>query len=392
MNDMSDKAAETPSEKISHLHSERTDPAPSDRKAKRLPLFMGLLVAVLAVGCAFYAYETLYASKHVTTDNAYVGADIANITPLVAAPVTEVKVADTEHVRAGDVLVVLDDTDAQLRLAQAEAAYQQALRAVKALNATDQTLRAQIEGRKADQQRAEAQRDMAEANVAKAKIDLERRQALAENGSVSGDELTAVETAFKNARANLGSADAALAGAKAALEAAGGSQRANAAMIEGVSVENNPQVLVARAVRDQAQVNLERTVIRSPIDGVISRRRVQVGERVQPGMRLMVVVPLNEVYVDANYKEVQLANVKPGQSVTLHSDLYGSDVEYTGTVIGFSGGTGAAFSAVPAQNATGNWIKVVQRLPVRIALDPQELAEHPLEVGLSMQADIHVGE
>ena len=138
--------------------------------------------------------------------------------------------------------------------------------------------------------------------------------------------------------ANLGSANAALAGAKAALEAAGGSQRANAAMIEGVSVENNPQVLVARAVRDQAQVNLERTVIHSPIDGVISRRRVQVGERVQPGMRLMVVVPLNEVYVDANYKEVQLANVKPGQSVTLHSDLYGSDVEYTGTVIGFSGG------------------------------------------------------
>ena len=132
--------------------------------------------------------------------------------------------------------------------------------------------------------------------------------------------------------------------------------------------------------------------MRAPVDGVISRRQVQIGQRVQPGMTLMVVVPLQAAYVDANYKEVQLAHVKPGQTVTLVSDLYGSDVPFTGKVVGFSGGTGAAFSVVPAQNATGNWIKVVQRLPVRIALDPAELAAHPLQVGLSMTADIAIAE
>ena len=377
--------------KIEKIYEER-ETEMSEKKSKRWPLFLGLFVAVAAVSGAYYAYDTLYASKHAITDNAYVGADIAGITPLIAAPVKEVRVSDTEHVAKGDILVVLDDTDAQLHLAQAEAGYHQSLRAVKALNATDKTLLAQIEGRKADQKRAEAQYEMAKANFAKAKIDLERRQTLVENGSVSGDELTVAETAFKNAEANLGVAQAALDAASAGLEAAKGQQMANAAMIEGASAENNPQVLVAKAQRDQAQVNLARTIIRAPVDGVVSMRRVQVGERVQPGMHLMVVVPLDEVYVDANFKEVQLDKVKPGQSVTLHSDLYGSDVAFEGTVVGFSGGTGAAFSAVPAQNATGNWIKVVQRLPVRIALDPQQLKDHPLEVGLSMEADIHVAD
>nr|WP_321458628.1 HlyD family efflux transporter periplasmic adaptor subunit [uncultured Cohaesibacter sp.] len=377
--------------KVEKIYSDRETSAP-EKKSKRGPLFFGLFVAVAAVSGAYYAYDTLYASKHAITDNAYVGADIAGITPLIAAPVSEVRVSDTEHVAKGDILVVLDDTDAKLHLAQAEAGYQQALRAVKALNATDKTLLAQIAGRKADQLRVEAQYTMAEANFAKAKIDLERRQTLVENGSVSGDELTMAETAFKNAEANLGAAEAALTAAKAGLEAAQGQQQANAAMIEGASVENNPQVLVAKAQRDQAQVELDRTIIRAPVDGVVSMRRVQVGERVQPGMRLMVIVPLDEVYVDANFKEVQLEKVKAGQPVTLHSDLYGDDVEFHGTVVGFSGGTGAAFSAVPAQNATGNWIKVVQRLPVRVALDPEQLKDHPLEVGLSMEADIRVAE
>ncbi len=391
MNDMSKVSAESKRDSnVEKIFDEPNSVPP--KKSKRWPMFLGLFVAVAAVSGAYYAYDTLYGSKHVVTDNAYVGADIANITPLIAAPVTEVHVSDTQHVAKGDVLVVLDDTDAALHLKQAEAGYQQALRAVKALNATDKTLLAQIEGRKADQQRAEAQYTMAEANFAKAKIDLERRQTLVENGSVSGDELTMAETAFKNAEANLGAAEASLAAARAGLEAAQGQQMANAAMIEGATVEENPQVLVAKAQRDQAQVNLDRTIIRSPVDGVVSMRRVQVGERVQPGMRLMVVVPLNEVYVDANFKEVQLEKVKAGQPVILHSDLYGDDVEFHGTVVGFSGGTGAAFSAVPAQNATGNWIKVVQRLPVRVALDPEQLKDHPLEVGLSMEADIRVAE
>lgn len=359
---------------------------------KRGPLFLGLILAVAASGGGYYAYDTLYASRHAITDNAYVGADVAQITPLVAAPVVEVLASDTEMVRKGDVLVRLDDTDARLALAMAEATYQNAIRRVTALVANDKGLAAQIVGREADQAQAAAQLSSAEAGYAKAKIDLDRRKTLAGNGSVSGDEITAVETLLKTAEASLSSARAGAAGAAAAFDAAVAAKEANAAMISGVGIDDNPEVLAARSARDQARVNLERTVMRAPVDGVISRRQVQVGQRVQPGMTLMVVVPLQAAYVDANYKEVQLAHVKAGQKVTLVSDLYGSDVEFTGTVVGFSGGTGAAFSVVPAQNATGNWIKVVQRLPVRIALDPAELAAHPLQVGLSMTADIAIAE
>jgi membrane fusion protein (multidrug efflux system) len=161
-------------------------------------------------------------------------------------------------------------------------------------------------------------------------------------------------------------------------------------MIANSSIGDNPEVLAARAALEQARVDLERTVLRAPIDGVVSRRQVQVGQRVQPGAMLMVVVPVQAAYVDANFKEVELKKVRPGQPVELISDLYGEEVVFHGTVAGFSGGTGAAFALVPAQNATGNWIKVVQRLPVRITLDPKQLQKHPLRVGLSMEVDVNV--
>lgn len=363
-------------------------PEPAVSKAKRGPLFLGLILLCGVAGGGYYAYDHFYASRHAITDNAYVGADVASITPLVAAPVAEVLVSDTETVKKGDVLVRLDDSDAKLALAMAEAAYQSAIRRVTAYEANDKALNAQIAGREADRTRAAAQLASAEADYSKAKVDLDRRQALAGKGSVSGDEITAVETVLRTAEANLASAHAAEVGAAAARDAAIGARDANAALIAGISADQNPEVLAARSARDQAQLNLDRTILRAPVDGVVSRRQVQVGQRVQPGMTLMVVVPLEAAYVDANYKEVQLANVRAGQKVTLHSDLYGSDVPFAGTVVGFSGGTGAAFAVVPAQNATGNWIKVVQRLPVRIALDPAELKAHPLQVGLSMTADI----
>jgi len=359
---------------------------------KRGPLLFGLLLAVAACGGGYYAYDVLYASRHAITDNAYVGADVAQITPLVAAPVATVLVGDTEAVKKGDVLVTLDDTDAKLALAMAEATYQSSIRRVTAYIANDKALSAQIAGREAEQAQVAAQLVSAEAGFEKAKIDLDRRKTLADKGSVSGDEITAVETVLKTAEASLSGVRAAAAGAIAGREAAIATKEANAALISGVGIDDNPEVLAARSARDQARVNLERTVLRAPVDGVISRRQVQVGQRVQPGMTLMVVVPLQAAYVDANYKEVQLAHVKPGQTVTLVSDLYGSDVPFTGTVVGFSGGTGAAFSVVPAQNATGNWIKVVQRLPVRIALDPADLKAHPLQVGLSMTTDIAIAD
>jgi membrane fusion protein (multidrug efflux system) len=374
------------------LDQETLDQAVSsaEKTTQRKRLFAGLAAAAVLAGGGYYAYDTLVASHHVSTDNAYVGAYSAEITPLVGGPVAAVEVADTQTVRKGQVLVRLDDTDARLALTNAEAALQMAERKVRGYMANDEGLGAQVSARAAGQAQASAQVAAAQSNLQRARIDLDRRKALAADGSVSGEELTSAQNAYVNAAAALQAAMAGEAVAAADRDAALGSRGANQALISGASVLDNPQVAAARATRDQARVDLERTIIRSPVDGVVSKRQVQVGQRVQPGMGLMVVVPVEHAYVDANFKEIQLAKVKPGQAVELTSDLYGKKVVYHGRVSGFSGGTGAAFAVVPAQNATGNWIKVVQRLPVRIALDPAELRRNPLRVGLSMDADIEV--
>ena len=360
------------------------------RKAKRKRLFVGLVVTVAILGGGYYAYDKLIASRHVETDNAYVGANVAQVTPLIGGPVREVLVDDALPVKRGDILVRLDDTDAKLALARAEAEVALTERRVRGLVANDNGLGAQIAARAADQASAEAQLVAARADLDKAQIDLGRRQVLAASGSVSGEELTIARNAQSTALAKLKVAEAARLQASANRTSAIASRDANRALIDNTTIDTNPEVLAARAARDQARVDLERTILRAPIDGVISRRQVQVGQRVQPGAMLMVVVPIQAAFVDANFKEGQLKQVKPGQRVKLTSDLYGDSIEYRGTVVGFSGGTGSAFAVVPAQNATGNWIKVVQRLPVRIRLDPKQLAEHPLRVGLSMSADIDV--
>lgn len=364
--------------------------AQAKSKAKRKKLFAALAGGVALIGGGYHLYDVLVASKHAVTDNAYVGADVAQVTSQLAAPVSEVLVEDTQQVHRGDVLVRLDDTDAKIAVANAQANLATAVRKVQGLHATDSGLGAQIDARAADQRKASAVVAAAQADLDKARIDLQRRQGVASSGAVSQDELTTVRTAYSNAEAALRVAQAAQAQAAAARLAAVGDRDANRALIANATVDNNPEVLAARAALEQAQVDLARTVIRAPIDGVVSKRQVQVGQRVQPGSLLMTVVPVQAAYVDANFKEVELSKVKPGQPVKLTSDLYGSAVVYHGTVSGFSGGTGAAFALVPAQNATGNWIKVVQRLPVRVALNRQELAAHPLRVGLSMNVDVNV--
>jgi len=222
-------------------------------------------------------------------------------------------------------------------------------------------------------------------------VDLSRREALASSGSVSGDELTKARNAFHTAVANLTAAQAQVTQARANYNAAIGSREANAVLIANATEQTNPEVALARAKRDQARVNLERTVVRAPVDGVVARRSVQVGQQVQAGAALLSVVPLAEVHVDANFKEGQLDRVRIGQPVEVHSDLYGKKVTYRGVVSGLAGGTGATFATIPAQNATGNWIKVVQRVPVRIKLDAGELAARPLQIGLSMTATIDIG-
>lgn len=208
------------------------------------------------------------------------------------------------------------------------------------------------------------------------------------SGSVSGDELTHAQNAFAAAQANLEGARAAAAQAKANRNTAISTREANAVLIAGTTEDTNPEVAFARARRDQAAVDLERTIIRSPVDGIVAKRQVQLGQRVQAGMPLLSVVPVQDMHVDANFKEVQLKKVRIGQPVKLHADIYDSSVTYHGTIEGFSGGSGSAFSAIPAQNATGNWIKVVQRLPVRVKLDPAELQRNPLKVGLSMSVEV----
>jgi len=374
-----------------HAVAEVEDPTTTAKqKAKRKKLFAGLAGGVALIGGGYGTMNALVWSKHAVTDNAYVGADVAQVTSQLAAPVSAVLVEDTRQVHRGDVLVRLDDTDAKIAVANAEANLATAIRKVQGLHATDNGLAAQIVARAADQGKAAAAVVAAEADLQKASIDLQRRQAVASTGAVSQDELTSVRTAYNNASAALRAAQAAQAQAAAARNAAVGDRNANLAMIANVTVDNNPEVLAARAALAQAEVDLQRTIIRAPIDGVVTRRQVQVGQRVQPGAMLMTVVPVQAAYVDANFKEVELKKVQPGQPVTLTSDLYGDDVVFHGKVTGFSGGTGAAFALVPAQNATGNWIKVVQRLPTRIALDPKELAAHQLRVGLSMNVDVNV--
>ena len=360
----------------------------SANEQRRKTLLLGLAGVVGASALAAGAYWFFYASHFVSTDNAYAAVEIAQITPEVGGTIREVRVTDTQTVKKGDILVVIDPTDARLALAQAEADLGRAVRRVRGYAANDSGLSAQIAAREAEERRAAAQLASAEADFERAVIDLKRREVLSASGSVSGDELTRAQNAFASAQANLEAARATAAQAKANRHAAIGSRDANAVLIVDASEDTNPEVALARARRDQAAIDLERTVIRAPVDGVVAKRQAQLGQRVQAGTPLLAVVPVQEMHVDANFKEVQLEDVRIGQPVTLRADIYGSSVTYHGTVEGFSGGSGAAFSAIPAQNATGNWIKVVQRLPVRIKLDPSELQAKPLKVGLSMSARI----
>ncbi len=329
-------------------------------KRTRKHLMLALAGAVAVTGSGSGTYWKLYASHYVSTDDAYVGADSAQISSQVVGTIATVRVDDTTPVHKGDVLATIDPADAQIEVSRAEAEYQRTLQRVNQYFAQESAAVSQVSAREAD--------------LAHAKDEYDRRRGLAETGAVSAQEVSATRSAFDAARANLASAEQQLAAARA--------------LTRGATVENHPETAAARAALDRAKLDLARTTIVAPIDGVVTQRNVQVGQRVLPGVSLMVVVPVQSAYVDANFKEVQLEKVHPGQPVKLVSDLYGDDVVYRGHVVGFSGGTGAAFAVVPAQNATGNWIKVVQRVPVRIAIDPAQLGEHPLRVGLSMTATI----
>ena len=329
----------------------------SEPGRRRALLLLFSAVLILA-GAGWWVYWEAYARFYESTDNAYVNGNVVQITPQVAGTVLAVNVEDTQQVKAGQVLVQLDPSDAQVAVQQAEADLAQTLRQTRTLYNNNDQYSATVASRQTD--------------LAKAQDDLQRRQVA--GGAVSSEELDHAREAVHSAQAALDVARAQLAG--------------NRSLTGQGAVSDHPNVAQANARLHSAHLNLERMTIIAPVDGYVAQRAVQIGQRVAPGTSLMAVVPLNQVWVDANFTEKRLEHVHIGQPVLLSSDFYGDSVRYHGNVAGFSPGTGGAFALLPAQNATGNWIKVVQRLPVRIALDPKELVEHPLRIGLSMQATI----
>ncbi len=364
------------------------DVSDADRGTTRKKLLRILAIVVVTIAILWGLWYFITQSGRVNTDNAYVGADSAQVTALVSGPVKEVRVGGTQAVKKGDILVILDDADQRIAVADAEAALRLARQRYGQASATADAARARVSARGADIAQARARLRDAAAAVARTRADLARRESIAGTGAVSGEELANARTAVASATAARDLAAAGIAAAEATRGSASGDLGAAEAVVRGTTINTAPDVAAAEARLEKARLDLARTVLRAPVDGIVTNRQVQVGQRIAAGAPIMVLVPVATAYVDANFKESQFQDIRIGQPVELTSDFYGSDVVYHGRVAGIAGGTGAAFSLIPAQNATGNWVKVVQRLPVRIALDPKELKEHPLRVGLSMDATI----
>jgi membrane fusion protein (multidrug efflux system) len=343
---------------------------------KRRRALTALAAVVIVVGGGWGLYEWLVASHYEDTDNAYVQGNVIQITPQIGGTVMAIGADDTDFVKAGQPLVQLDPADAKVSLEQAEAALAQAVRQVRTLYANNGSLAAQVTLRQSDIVKAQS-------DIAKAQDDLQRRRALSGNGAVSKEELNHAETQLDTAKSALAAAQAGVVAAKEALVS-------NQSLTEGTSVAQHPSVLAAAAKVREAYLATQRVAMPAPVDGYVAKRTVQLGQRVAAGTPMMSIVPLNQLWVDANFKEVQLRNIRIDQPVKLTADVYGKKVEYTGKVAGLGVGTGSAFALLPAQNATGNWIKVVQRVPVRIALDPEQLKANPLRIGLSMDAEVDI--
>ncbi|MGH8275510.1 MAG: HlyD family secretion protein [Steroidobacteraceae bacterium] len=329
---------------------------------RRQTWLTALTVALIVIALATAAWWWIYARSYQSTDDAYVAGDLVNVMSQVSGTVISIDADETDRVQAGQELVRLDATDARIALQDAEQQLARTVRQVHTVFANRDQLSAVVAERRSDFDRARA--------------DLERRRGLAASGAVSAEELGHAQDAVRAARE--------------ALSAAHNNLAASIALVGRTGVSDNPEVRAAATQVERVWLNLERTRVRAPVSGYVARRGVQLGERIAPGVALMAIVPLERLRVDANFKEVQLDRMRIGQPVRVIADLYGGGVEYHGTVEGLGMGTGAAFALLPAQNATGNWIKVVQRVPVRIALKPHELVAHPLRVGLSTRVRVDV--
>jgi len=329
---------------------------------KRRAVLAGITAAFLLAGAAYGAWQLLVGAKRVETDNAYVGGNLVNVSSQVAGSVVEIRGDETQLVQAGSELVRLDPLDAEVALAQAEARLGTAVRQQRERYTGVAQYEAQVEQRRVA--------------LKTAQDDLARRLPLAGENIVSGEDVAHARQAVLDARAAVEVALKQLAAARAG--------------VSGVAPGEHPAVLAAKADYMAAWLAARRNTIAAPVTGYVAKRSVQVGSRIAPGTPLLSVVPLDQLWVDANFKESELRDIRIGQPATIEADIYGDTVLYHGKVVGLGAGTGSAFSLLPAQNATGNWIKVVQRVPVRISLDPKELQAHPLRVGLSTTVDVDI--
>jgi membrane fusion protein (multidrug efflux system) len=334
---------------------------PPSNGRRRLLLRL-LLLAIIVAGLLWLAWYWLDGRWYQATDDAYVHGNIVEITPLVPGTVISIGADNDDLVHQGQVLVQFDAADARVALQRAEANLARAVRQVRGLYANAAAVRAELAARKVA--------------VDKARSDFARRRNLAASGAISAEELA-------NARDALAAAEQAY---RAAQQQLAGSR----ALVADTVIASQPDVLAAAATVRQAYLDDVRSQLLAPVTGYVAKRSVQVGQRVAPGTPLMAVVPLGGVWVNANFKETQLTHMRIGQPVTLTASLYGSGVTYHGRVDGIGIGTGSAFALLPAQNATGNWISIVQRVPVRIVLEPKELAAHPLRIGLSMSVEVNL--
>jgi len=331
---------------------------PTNGKRRRALLL--LTVLTLAAGLGWLAWYLLVARWHEATDDAYVQGNVISLTPQAAGTVIAIDAEEGARIEAGQVLVRLDPDDARIGYDAALANLALTVRQVRGLYD-------RVDSGEADL----AARQIA---LKQAHEDVRRREHLADSGAVSHEELAHARDL--------------LAAAEAALSSARGELSRNRALVDATEIASQPQVKAAATQVRQAWLNLQRMAIVAPVAGHVARRNVQLGQRVQPGAALLTVVPLDEVWVEANFKETQLRQMRLGQPVDVHADLYGRKVRYSGQVASLGMGTGSAFSLLPAQNASGNWIKIVQRVPVRIVLDAAELVEHPLRLGLSMHVEV----
>ena len=333
----------------------------SQQRKKGLSIFI-LLLLLIAIGSAAYWYFFIKGFEE--TEDAYVSGNQVMVSAQVAGNISKINVDNMDPVQAGDVLLELDDTNAKLSFEQAKSNLANAVRQISQLNYTVKQLKSAVRAN--------------EITLAQAQGNLNRRVQLVKDGAIDKESFQHAKEAVELAKANLTTSQNQLG--------------ANQALLLDGPLSEQPQIQSAVSNLKQAWLNLERTKIRSPIKGYVARRNAQVGQAVSVGGALMAVVTTDQMWLDANFKETQLTHMRIGQPVEIHFDLYGKDKTFNGKVVGIEMGTGSAFSLLPTQNATGNWIKVVQRVPVRIQLDPQQLAENPLRIGLSATVKVNVSD